>query len=270
MSKNIFITGTGTDVGKTFVTGLILKKLKESGLRAAYYKAAMSGNERAADGKLMPGDALHVKQVSGISQPLSEMCPYVYEAAVSPHLASRTEGNPVSMEVVREGFLELCRNYDFVTMEGSGGILCPIHIPVEKEYGAFDGGGNAPTREKSASCRSGVKTGRKRERPQERELWLEDVIRELGLASLIVADAGLGTINSAVLTAEYMRAKGLSVKGIILNRFHPGDWMEEDNLRMCEYRTKLPVIACVREDGGELEIEAEKLTALYEPAVLQR
>ena len=44
MSRNIFITGTGTDVGKTYVTGLIVKKLRESGVNAAYYKAAMSGN----------------------------------------------------------------------------------------------------------------------------------------------------------------------------------------------------------------------------------
>lgn len=92
MAKKIFITGTGTDVGKTFVTGLILKKLKENGINAAYYKAAMSGNERTKDGGLIPGDALHVKTVSGIEQPLSQMCPYVYETAVSPHLASRIEG----------------------------------------------------------------------------------------------------------------------------------------------------------------------------------
>ena len=49
MSRNIFITGTGTDVGKTYVTGLIVKKLRESGADAAYYKAAMSGNERRPD-----------------------------------------------------------------------------------------------------------------------------------------------------------------------------------------------------------------------------
>ena len=66
MSRNIFITGTGTDVGKTYVTGLIVKKLKESGADAAYYKAAMSGNERRPDGSLIPGDALQVKTMSGI------------------------------------------------------------------------------------------------------------------------------------------------------------------------------------------------------------
>lgn len=227
MAKKIFITGTGTDVGKTYVTGLLLKKLKENGVNAAYYKAAMSGNERTKDGVLLPGDALHVKEISGIEQPLAQMCPYVYETAVSPHLASRIEGSPVVMEEVIKGFCEVCRQYDYVTVEGSGGILCPI---------CFD----------------------------EKELWLEDVIRELGLSSLIVADAGLGTINSVVLTVEYMRTKDLPVKGIIFNHFHPGDRMEEDNLRMCEYRTKLPVLACVEEGSGELEIEIDKLTALYD------
>ena len=85
MSKKIFITGTGTDVGKTYVTGLIIKKLWGNKRNAAYYKAAMSGNDRRADGSLLAGDALHVKAVSGIAQPISEMCPYLYETAVSPH-----------------------------------------------------------------------------------------------------------------------------------------------------------------------------------------
>ena len=102
MSRGLFVIGTGTDVGKTYVTALIVKKLKDSGVSAAYYKAAMSGNQRDGDGKLIPGDALLVKEISGISQPLEEMCPYVYERAFSPHLASRIEGNPGS-QVGREG-----------------------------------------------------------------------------------------------------------------------------------------------------------------------
>ncbi len=227
MAKALFITGTGTDVGKTFVTGLIVKKLKDSGKNAAYYKAAMSGNPRCPDGSLIPGDARYVKEISGITQPLSSMCPYVYETAVSPHLASRLEGNPVRMEVVREGYYKLMAQYDYVTMEGSGGILCPL---------CFDEG----------------------------ELWLEDVIQTLGLSCLIVADAGLGTINSVVLTTEYLRAKHIPVKGILFNHFHPGDVMEEDNLRMCEHRTGLPVLACVREGGTELDMDPKILAGLYE------
>lgn len=228
MSKNIFITGTGTDIGKTFVTGLIVKKLHESGRSAAYYKAAMSGNERREDGSLIPGDALYVKTVSGIGQPLEEMCPYIYENAFSPHLASRLEGNPVQMQVVKEGFEAVGRKYEYVTMEGSGGILCPL---------CYD----------------------------EAKIKLEDVIRELGLACLIVADAGLGTINDVVLTAGYMRARNIPVKGIIFNHFHAGDVMEEDNRNMCESLTGLTVLACVKDGDTELAMEAEALASLYEP-----
>ena len=83
MSKALFITGTGTDIGKTYVAGLIVKKIAQAGKSAAYYKAAMSGNNRRADGSLIPGDALFVKQTSGIQQPIAEMCPYIYENAWS-------------------------------------------------------------------------------------------------------------------------------------------------------------------------------------------
>lgn len=67
MSKAVFITGTGTDMGKTYLSGLIVKKLAQAGKNPAYYKAAMSGNDRRADGSLIPGDALFVKEMSGIS-----------------------------------------------------------------------------------------------------------------------------------------------------------------------------------------------------------
>lgn len=227
MSKNLFITGTGTDVGKTFVTALIVKKLAQNNKKAAYYKAAMSGNERRQDGSLIPGDALFVQQISGINQPLNEMCPFVYEHAYSPHLASRLEGNPVNMEAVKKGFHAFSQSYDYVTLEGSGGILCPLCFDEEK-------------------------------------IQLEDVIRELHLSSLIVADAGLGTINSVVLTVEYMHSRGLPIKGLIFNHYHPGNLMEEDNLRMCESMTGLKVLACVRDDDTDLDLDINTLTSLYE------
>lgn len=227
MSKNLFITGTGTDVGKTFVTGLIVKKLHESGLRTAYFKVAMSGNPRSPEGNLIPGDALSVKELSGISQPLESMCPYVYEAGVSPHLAARMEGNPIELSVVKNYFAALSRAYDYMVLEGSGGIVCPLR---------FD----------------------------EEEILLEDIIKALDLSCLIVADAGLGTINAVSLTAFYLRAKNIPVKGIIFNRFHPGNEMEEDNLKMCEHMTGLQVLACVGEDDRQLNMDEELLTSLFE------
>lgn len=227
MSKNLFISGTGTDVGKTYIAGLIVKKLRESGMNPGYYKAAMSGNHRQADGSLIPGDALQVQTMSGINQPLDSMCPYVYETAVSPHLASRMEGHPVQISVVKETFRKVCEQYDYVTVEGSGGILCPI---------CYD----------------------------EAKIQLEDIIKELNLSTLLVADAGLGTINNVVLTVEYMRQKNLPVKGIIFNNYHPGNIMEEDNKFMCEDMTGLKVLACVQPGDTSLDITAESLASLYE------
>lgn len=93
---------------------------------------------------------------------------------------------------------------------------------------------------------------------------LEDIIDACGLNCLIVADAGLGTINNVVLTSFYMKAKGIPVKGIIFNNFRPGDVMHEDNLKMCEYLTGEKVIACVKKGDTELDIPVETLMSLYE------
>ena len=227
MSKALFVTGTGTDTGKTYITSLIVKKLQEAQKNPAYYKAAMSGNDRRPDGTLIPGDALAVQTMSGIDQSLTSMCPYVYEHAYSPHLASRLEGNPVVMDVVTHRFSDVTAVYDYVTVEGSGGILCPI---------CFD----------------------------EARIQLEDVVKELHLSSILIADAGLGTINSVVLTAEYMKTHGLPLKGIIFNHYHPGDVMEDDNIFMCEHMTGLPTLAKVQDGDTELDMNIDALCALYD------
>ena len=227
MSKALFVTGTGTDTGKTYVTGLIVKKLLEAQKNPADYNAAMSGNDRRPDGTLIPGDALAVQTMSGIDQSLTSMCPYVYEHAYSPHLASRLEGNPVVMDIVKHGFADVAADYDYVTVEGSGGILCPI---------CFD----------------------------EARIQLEDVVKELHLSSILIADAGLGTINSVVLTAKYMKTHGLPLKGIIFNHYHPVDVMEDDNIFMCEHMTGLPTLAKVQDGDTELDMNVDALCALYD------
>ena len=225
-NKQLIVTGTGTDVGKTYVTGLIIKKIKENGMTPGYFKAAMSGNEREEDGTLIPGDALWVKNVSGISQSVEEMCPYVYEHAYSPHLASRLEGNHVEMAVVLDNYRKVKEKYDYITVEGSGGILCPI---------CFD----------------------------EARIGLTDIIDEMELDCILVADAGLGTINSVVLTYEYMKNRNMNIKGMIFNHYIADNIMHEDNIRMCEYMTGLPTLAKVSMGDVDLNIDIAELISLY-------
>lgn len=227
MSKNIFVTGTGTEIGKTYVAGLLVKKLHEAGEKSAYYKAAMSGNDKDADGNLIPGDAKFVKELAGIDQDLNEMCPYIYERAYSPHLAAQIEGNPVNLDYVVEKLRDLEKKYDYITLEGSGGILCPLRFDDE-------------------------------------EIYLEDFVKKAKLSSIIVADAGLGTINNLVLTAFYMKEKGMKVKGIIFNNFIPGDVLQEDNIKMCQHMSGLKVLACVKKGDKDLDIDIDKLKEIYE------
>lgn len=166
-------------------------------------------------------DLEEIKKVSGSRQTLSEMCPYVYEAAYSPHLASRLEGNPVDFDYVLKNFDELLEKYDRVIMEGSGGILCPIRIDEEKN------------------------------------IWLEDFIRARNFECILVADAGLGTINAVGLTTYYMKSRGLNLSGIIFNHFQAGNILHEDNLKVCEDITGIKIIACVRDNDEEINFAEE-------------
>lgn len=227
MSKGIFITAIGTDVGKTYVTGLIVKKLRDAKLNAGYYKAALSGAEEQPDGTWLPGDAAFVGKIAGIPEKPDDMVSYIYKTAVAPHLAAQREGNPVEMEKVQADFKDAQAKYDYLTMEGSGGIICPIRWD-EKEH-----------------------------------ILLEDVIKTLGLGALVISNAALGSINACVLTVYYLQQHGIPVRGIILNNYDETDFMQKDNKLMMEALTKVPVIACVKPDAQELDIDVDLLKSLY-------
>lgn len=226
VSKGIFVTATGTDVGKTYVTALLIKKLRESGKSAGYYKAVLSGAEQVGDA-IIPCDADYVNRIADIGDPLNEMVSYVYRTAVSPHLAARLEGNLVDIKCVKRDYLNVCLKHEYVTVEGSGGIICPIRM-------------------------------------DEQTIMLTDIIKSLELKILIVANAGLGTINSTVLTVKYAQSCGIEVKGIILNNFHSTDVMEIDNKIIIERITEVPVIACVEYGAKGIKLDAEVLASLYE------
>lgn len=128
---------------------------------------------------------------------------------------------------VKRDYEKVCEICDYVTVEGSGGIVCPIRWD-EKE-----------------------------------QILLEDVVKELKLNVLIIADAGLGAIHAVVTTAEYMARRRIGVKGIILNHYQ-GKELQKDNWAMIEKLSGNPVIACVGNGAAELNIDIEQLTGLYE------
>ena len=223
MSKKIFVTGTGTDVGKTFVTALMIKKLCADGFSAGYYKAAASGDET----ENIPSDAFYVKKIAGLNCDMKNFVSYSYTKAVSPHLAAKIFNRPINFSVIKKDFEAAEKIFDFLTVEGSGGIISPLR---------FD----------------------------EKILMLDDVVKNLNLSVVIVVDSKLGEINSAVLTVEHLLSKKIPVKGLIFNRFDEKNLLHVDNKSVIEKLTKMPVIATVKKNASELDISIEKLTAIYD------
>lgn len=219
MNKGYFVTATGTDVGKTFITALLVKKWRDSGIDAGYYKAALSGAE-LRDGKWVAGDADYVKRIANLSDTQEQLVSYIYKEAVSPHLAARKEGNPVELSKVQADFEAVCARHEFIFAEGSGGIICPIRYDDQK-------------------------------------IFLVDIMKTLGLPLLIVTTAALGSINACVLTVEYARSRGLDVRGLIVNRYGcSGNLeMEDDNIRMMQDLTGLEILAKVKDGDTDLGVQ---------------
>lgn len=229
MGKCLFVTGTGTDVGKTYVTGLIVKALKEANYHAGYYKTALSGAVPDNDGSLIAGDAKYVADMAGLNLANAPtQVSYVYEDAVSPHLAAKISKEPVDLAKINQDFQQARAYYDLLTIEGSGGIVCPLRWDNYSK------------------------------------LMLTDVIKTLGLSVLVVAVAGLGTINATVLTIEYLRQMSIPIAGIILNNYHDDNLMELDNRLMIAELTHVPVLATVSPNSTELTMDINNLVNLYQ------
>ncbi len=223
--KGLYILGTGTDVGKTYITALWLKALREAGHDVAYYKAAVSGAPSITE-----SDAGYVKQVAGLSQADDTLLSYVFDEAVSPHLAARHEGKVIDRTVVNKNFCHVARAHAYTTVEGSGGIICPLYITDTELY------------------------------------MLEDVVKDLNLPTIVVATAALGTINSTVLTIHYLQSKDIPVKGIIVNQY-TGNPMEEDNCVMMERLTGIPVLERVEPGQTSLHMDVDAMLSCYEDIV---
>ena len=224
MTKGIFVTATGTDVGKTYVSALLVKMIRQADVNCGYYKPALSGVE-IKNGKLVPGDCDYVLKTSGLEISPDECVSYMFKPAVSPHLAAKMENNSIKLDKILNDFSRFKQRFDYIVVEGAGGIVCPFNI--------------------------------------EDNLLLPDVIKALNLDIIVVASAELGTINSTFLTVEYARQRGINVRGIILNNYNPDDIMQADNKKSVEILTGIPVIATVQKNQKDLDISIETLKSIF-------
>ena len=123
--RGLFITGTDTEIGKTYVAAMVARALVAVGHRVGVYKPAASGCDRR-EGELVSGDALTLWQAAGSPGTLAEVCPQVFAAAKAPHLAARDEGKRLDASLLRRGLDVWLDRSDVVIVEGAGGLMSPL------------------------------------------------------------------------------------------------------------------------------------------------
>jgi len=125
-----FITGTDTEVGKTYITSIIARSLVSSGLSVGVYKPIASDCIKEGNDIYSP-DAVALWESAGRPLTLNEVCPQKFEAPIAPHLAALAEGATVDSDLLRTGIEKWTGNCDIVLVEGAGGLMSPIN---EDEY----------------------------------------------------------------------------------------------------------------------------------------
>jgi len=125
MRCGLFVVGTDTAVGKTYVAARIAKALARSGLRVGVYKPAASSCRRVGR-RLISDDALSLWAAAGRPGSLANVCPQRFAAPLAPHLAAKEERKEINSRLLRKGIDYWRRRSDVVVVEGAGGLMSPI------------------------------------------------------------------------------------------------------------------------------------------------
>ncbi|MFH1477977.1 MAG: dethiobiotin synthase [Verrucomicrobiota bacterium] len=194
-SQGIFITGTDTGVGKTFVSAALLAVLRSRGVDAVPMKPVQTGAKQA-NGRWRSPDLDFCLARAGLKPRFSEysrMAPCCFAKACSPHLAAAAAGGRISFRRIKICLRLLQARHALVIVEGAGGVCVPVR-------------------------------GRQ---------TMLDLMAVLDLPVVVVARPGLGTINHTLLTINALRHSRIRVLGVVFNATVPGrpDYIERDNIK---------------------------------------
>jgi dethiobiotin synthetase len=169
------------------------------------------------------GDAMLLKRWTGVAESASELAPYSFAAALAPLVAAELEGREVHLAEVVESVQAVADRYESVIVEGAGGLLVPVGV----------------------------------------DWTVADLACALGLPVLVVARAGLGTVNHSALTVLALRGLGLEPIGVVLNGAE--DDSSQRNAELIERLADVPVLG--RTPWLEGELTGERLRELIEENV---
>ncbi len=194
--KSIFITGTGTSVGKTVVTAGYAYLLQKNGYKVGVMKPVQTG---AVDlnGHLHSMDMDFIESVMLMPQTIDRpdlKTPVLLHLSASPHLAAENESIKIDPQLIINTYDLIRHDYnpDYLLIEGAGGL----YVPITRDYFMFN------------------------------------LIAALHAQVILVADAGLGTINHTMLSIDLLNKHALPFNGVVFNRAsEPLSAMEMDNIK---------------------------------------
>ena len=123
--RGLFITGTDTGVGKTYVAAMIVRTLAEAGQRVGMYKPVASGCRWEGD-QLAADDAAALWDAAGSAGSFHRVCPQRFAARIAPHRAAKAEGKEVDAQLLRTGLDYWLDRSDVIVIEGAGGLMSPV------------------------------------------------------------------------------------------------------------------------------------------------
>jgi dethiobiotin synthetase len=212
----LFITGTDTEVGKTYVATTIAKQLATAGHRVGVYKPVAS--DCVSDGKhLISEDAFALWEAAQCPLNLDAVCPQRFPTALAPHLAARRNAQEVDVELLRTGISVWTDACDIVLVEGAGGLMSPTS---DDEFFA--------------------------------DLAYEFGYPVVIVAPNVIGV--INQSLSALITAANFR-DGLNVAGIVLNdsRRFDGDISMDSNREQIANRTVAPVLSRLRYKASDFD-----------------
>jgi len=208
-AKGIFITGTGTGVGKTHVSALLLRGFSRIGQASTYMKPVETGCERCSGGKALAGaDTLFVLGFAERKTGIDLHSPYRFEPACSPHLAARLENCEIDVSHIVSAYNDLSKETaaDIIIVEGAGGLLVPV---------------------------------------AENNVYMADVAEALGLSAVIVTEPDLGTLNHTFLSLRELERRAIPLAGVVINnaRNVERNFIYEDNVEIiCRHVAPVPCL----------------------------
>lgn len=183
----LFISGIDTNVGKTIATGMLAKALAAKGKTVITQKMIQTGCVEISE------DIEAHRQIQGIPFTNEDRegltCPYLFTYPCSPHMAAEKDGRPIHLPVITEATRLLQERYEYVLLEGAGGLMVPNNM----------------------------------------QSLAIDYVKEQGYPLILVTSGKLGSINHTLLSLFACKQYGISVKAIVYNQYPSIDTLIETN-----------------------------------------